>query len=813
MSGKQLGSGHFAGVFLLSVATLLLELSLTRVLSVALWYHFGFLVVSTALLGFGIAGVTVSIWSGLRERLPLEQVLGLCSILFGLLTLVSFWLMQKIPFDPLNLFFEPRQWIFLPLYYLVLMAPFFASGLVLAVLFSRAAKLTGKVYAYDLIGAGFGCSVIALVMPAFGGSGSVVVAAFLGGAASIAFAYGVNRRVVAVGVAFCAACGLLAFNASHWLPIRVTATKIQPPLMPIHTEWNIFSKIDVFERPGHPDQGVPATRRIVFDNGTAATGIEDLRPNVESYLKANPNDRDYRSGIAYVGKPNAKVLILGSGAGSQVLDAVHFRASDVTAVEINPIITSYVSRPPENFWGGLFSLPNVHLVTAEGRSFVRRSKERYDAIIAVHTISNAAITAGALSLSENFVLTREAFQDYFRHLEPGGVIYFTRPEAQIPRLVATARKAMELEGLSDPARKVIVYRVPPRGGEKKALGANRWAFEAGILIKNADISRDEAAAIANILGNAENTSSDGEPVPEIVYSPFMVKPDILYTQLLSGNLKALYQSADLQIEPATDDRPFFNHNVRWGSLNFASSQRSSTENRLSQLLQVDRPIAELSLLALFAQSILVAGVALLLPLSRVSLRVPRRFLFLSYFACLGLGFIFCEMALLSEFTLYLGQPVYTYAVVLASLLIFAGIGSAFALRFANDPSKLLFRVFPVALVVLTLTVLLLPRLFAQTLGLPLALRVGLAIASLAPLGLILGMPFPSGLQLLGARSPQLVPWAWGVNAFFTVIGTAAALILAMSMGFKFVFLVAALAYLVAWLSMGACMSGASMALE
>ena len=171
---------HYAGIFLLSLVTLLLELALTRVLSVALWYHFGFLIISTALLGFGAAGVTLSLWRKLREEVPLDYALALLSLAFGLVTLGSFWVMQQVPFDPFSLLSDSKQLLYMPVYYLAIAAPFYCSGLAIGLLLTRGGKSVNRLYALDLFGAGVGCAAIALVMPTFGGSGSVVAAAALG---------------------------------------------------------------------------------------------------------------------------------------------------------------------------------------------------------------------------------------------------------------------------------------------------------------------------------------------------------------------------------------------------------------------------------------------------------------------------------------------------------------------------------------------------------------------------------------------------------------------------------------------------------
>src|SRR5262249_46513344 len=178
---------HYGGIFLLSLATLVLELALTRVLSVALWYHFGFLVISTALLGFGASGVVLALWQGLRERAALDRTLALLALLFGVLTVVGFWLMQRIPFDPFSLFADRQKLLFMPLYYVILALPYFCAGLALALLFTRGAAQINRLYACDLVGAGVGCAIIALVMPTFGGSGTIIIAAVLGLLAAVVF--------------------------------------------------------------------------------------------------------------------------------------------------------------------------------------------------------------------------------------------------------------------------------------------------------------------------------------------------------------------------------------------------------------------------------------------------------------------------------------------------------------------------------------------------------------------------------------------------------------------------------------------------
>jgi hypothetical protein len=540
-------------------------------------------------------------------------------------------------------------------------------------------------------------------------------------------------------------------------------------------------------------------RRLIFDAGTAATGTVDLRPDVHDYLSRHPDNVDYPSGIAYVGKPRPKVLIIGSGGGPQVLDALHFGARDVTAVEINPIINQVVSERMRDYWGNLFNLPEVHLITEEGRSFVRRSHDHYDAIISVHTISNAAIASGALSLAENYVLTREAFADYLDHLAPDGVLYFTRPEAQIPRLFATAREVFAARGVTDPSWRLFAYRQPPTERE----GAARLSFVAGFLLKKSPFTPEELRGIEGLL-KAPEPGTNVKP-PETLYSPLGPRRYGIYHALVTApDVRALYASQPSQIEPATDDRPFFNQHTRWSSLSFSTLRDLFTQQTLARLALEDRPVAEVTLLVLLVQSSFIATALILLPLARFArsgASVPNAWSALVYFAGLGLGFIMIEIALLQRYTLFLGQPVYTFAVVLACLLIFTGVGAALSEKVGTRARSSVRLIVPLILLLLVLTAYVTPVMFAAALGWSLFWRVLLSIITLAPLGVLLGMPFPLGLRLVFEEARVLVPWAWGVNGFFTVIGTVAALMLGMAFGFRIVLLLAACCYLGAFAAM------------
>ena len=792
---------HFTGIFLLSLGTLLLELALTRVLSVANWYHFGFLVVSTALLGFGASGVTLSLWTKLREETSLDHALTRLSLLFGFVSLASFWLMQRIPFHPFRLLLDRSQLAYTLLYYLVLAAPFFCSGLAISLLLTRGGREVNRLYAADLVGAGLGCAAICGVMPAFGGSGSVVVAAALGILAALAFnSFRLSRLTLfgsIVGLGFLA----FAFVAGQALPIRVIPEKRHPLLpvgeTPIYTKWNTFSKIDLYDAPAVPEEGRPDPGySIIIDAGAAGTAIPDLKMGVRNYLANSP--QYHPAGLAYIGKKHPKVLIIGSGAGREVLEGLYFGASSITAVEINPIINDIVTHRMRDHWGGLFEQPEVKVVTEDGRSFVRRSKEKYDAIISIQTMSDAALTSGALSLSETYILTREAFEDYWNHLTPDGTLLVTRPTYQIPRLFATTRELFDREGLGSPAANLLAFRgvVAPFGHRQ---------FLTGFLLQKSPLQREEVDTIAKRLGVGQKEQWGDTGQPEIYYSPFGAPSDEFQTLLAdlakSPDLKRIYSSSTELLRPATDDRPFFNQRRRWSRVG-PGAIRSVLG--AGQKGDVDaQPVAEVTLLVLLIQAVVVAGAMILLPLVRFrrqGLQANHRWAFLTYFACLGLGFILIEIVLLQRLSLFLGQPIYTFSVVLASLLIFTGVGSYLASRIQNVSYRTLSWFLLAVVGTILVTLVITPPVLSLTLGLALPWRVTIAVLLVAPLGVLLGVPFPTGLRLVGKEASPLVPWAWAVNGFFTVIGSVGAVILGMALGFNAVFIIAALCYAAAFVA-------------
>jgi hypothetical protein len=782
------------GIFFISFSTLLYELSLTRVYSVTLWYHFGFLIISTALLGFGVSGIVLLLWKKLRVDYDLDKSLGWLAIMLSFSIVICFWVQQLIPFDPFNLYAEKMQLLYMPVTYILVSVPFFFAGLALSLLFSRFPTQINRLYAFDLAGAALGCLSVILFMSIFGGGGCVVLAAAFAAFAALILTWKSQKMLSWIAVAFVLLNVFISIHADQIIPLRITANKSLSASKnkPVFTRWNTFSRVDLYidSSSWRPDK-----KSVVFaiDQGTAMTGLGfDLKPDVKTTLKEFSDDANYGSCIAYLAVKKPSIFIIGSGCGTQVLDALHHGAKKITAVDINPIINEEVKQNP--YWSDLFHQPEVELVTDEGRNYVRTSKEKYDAIVSVHTISNAAVASGSLSLAENYVLTREAFSDYFDHLTDSGIIYFTRPEFQLPRLFATGREVLQEKAITEAAGHFFAYTFPV---SRSMTEAGRKSFYSIFMMSKSPFTESQVNGMHAFIDLSKSDSAI------ILYDPFIHQQNIYDSVLTFANLKNLYTMLPYEVAPATDNKPFFNHHSRWSSLNLASFKDIFSQKKMGRMALEDKPVAEVSLIVLFIQVLIISGIFILLPLWKYSnsgLRIRNTLPWLVYFSGLGCGFIMIELVMIQLFGLLLGEPVYTFAIVLTSILLFTGFGAYLSGRYAMQAKRLIqTSVFLLACLLLTYSFFLTPVL-RYAIGLPMWGRIVLTISLILPLGILLGIPFPSGIQLVNKQKPSFISWAWGINGFFTVIGSVVSLILSMMIGFQAVLWLAIVIYLLSMIS-------------
>ncbi len=784
------------GLFLLSVATLLFEITLTRLFSVAQFYHFAFMIISLAMLGFGASGTLLALFPGI-SRWPSSRTLSVLTLGFGLTSAGAYVLMNVLPFDSFSIAWDPRQvWILL-LHYLVLSLPFFCSGAVLSLLFLLYPQGVGRCYALNLAGSAVGC-VLALWIPTvFGGTASVWLSAMLAGVAILCFvspfARGLRWGLVAVGLIMVAVLMLLfkpPFARLQLSPYKALRYALQfPESRIIWQQWNGFSRVDVVESAGirslpglsYRYLEPPPPQHGLLVDADDLTPILKLSPSVltlSSPVTSPPVLRftDFLpTSLAYQLRPDGQALILAPGGGLEIWTALAQGAAYVTAVEANPLIHQAV--------GELYTASPVSAVAAAPRSFVRRTAANYDVVTLALTTPYHPIRSGAYSLAENYHYTVEAFGDALMRLEPEGIFVVSRwlqtPPSESLRtfsLVVTALASMQDPTVSDEdwaPQRVVAFR----GYAMMTFLVKRVPFTDAELARIRDFTQVRAFDLVYAPDLQPDELNRYNVLEEPVYAR-------LFRDLLeSEDRQAWYAAYAFDVTPPTDNHPFFGHFFKW-------SQASQIWADFGKQWQPFGGAGYFVLLALLALAVVAAAVVILLPVLTMSrARGGHGVLFeLLYFGLLGVAYLFVEIPLMQQFILFLGHPAYAMTAVLFAILLFSGVGSLYSHRL------------PVRWVLLLLVggVLLyapgLRQLFAATLALPLGGRVLVAMLALAPVGVLMGMPFPQGLRRLETRAPSYVPWAWGINGALSVVASVLAALLSLSFGFNLVLICGALCY-------------------
>lgn len=748
------------------MATLVLELSLTRIFSVVFYYHFAFLAISIALFGLGAGGVFSYVVAGWRGTL--FQKLGRLSAINSLLVLAALFTLLEQKQDLTNLR--------LALVYFASALPFFVSGAIVSLAISETIERVDRVYFYDLVGAAGGCLLLVPLLNHLGGPNTTfAVAVLFAAAAAIWHSMGgpVTWRAGSVTLAL-VLVALIFYNAGHDV-ISLRYAKGKKLEAETFVRWNSFSRIAVAPEKG---SGIP----MIYIDADASTGIASF--DFEHLSERDRRDLLYQGpGLPYVVRPAAKTLIIGPGGGWDVARALASGSRDITGVEINPIIANTVMRGRFAAWSRyIYSRPEVRIFVEDGRSFVRRSRERYQVLQATLVDTWASTAAGAFALSENNLYTTDALYDYLSHLTGDGVVAFTRwgfdPPRESLRLISLAIPALRRLGEQEPWRHVIVARE----GAQDIAG---WGARDTVLI-----SRKPFAAAD--LDRARAGMAEGKM--EAVYLPDETIPN-QFTELLRSPDPAAYERRyPFDISPVDDNRPFFFYTVQPRDV-WAFLTRFST---LSADYKINRAVP--LLFELLFVSLLATGLTLALPPLVLGARLPREpgvRAFLLYFACIGAGYILIEVALIQKFVLFLGHPTYALTVVVFSMLVSSGLGSFFSKRVvAGSERKLGMTLAGIAVLVALLAMTLSPLLTAGV-GWPFPVKIGLSVALIFPAGFVMGMPFPTGLRRLEMWHRPSVRWAWSLNAASSVLGSVGAIFCAIYLGLIETLLVGGCLYLLA----------------
>ncbi len=785
-----------AAVALISATALAYEILLLRLFALAQWHHFAYMVISLALLGYGVSGTVIALAQ--RRLLARFEAMFIAAILlFGISAVACALIAQRIPFNPEEVLWDLRQPQRLLLIYLLLALPFFFAASAVALALTRYPEAIPRLYAADLLGAGGGSLLIIILLtllfplPALGAIGvcAMLAALLAGWELRLAGRHLLSAAAMigAVSLWLLAGHGTLALS-----PYKPLSQLLRLPGTQVVAEYSsplgLLSVVESSQVPLRHAPGLsltaqtePPPQLAVFTDGDAMTVITDgNRPRADyAYLD------QVSAALPYHLSSPSKVLILGAGGGSEVRLARWHTARDITAVELNPQLTALVTELYADFAGHLYQQPNVRLRVTEARGFIATDTDHYDLISLAFLDTRGAAAAGLRALHEDYLYTHESFSHLLERLAPDGWLAVTRwidlPPRELLKLAATAAVALEQRGVPDPAAQVMLVR----------------GWQTGtLLIKNGVITPDEVAR-ARTFAAARSFDIDWAP-------GLTVDDSNRYNQLaepyfhqglqalLGPQRDAFIAQYKFDLRPAGDDRPYFFH--------FAQLRT------LPELLELrgrgGMPLIEwgyLILVATLLQAIIASTVLILLPLwvmrraAHASVHSAR---VIVYFSAIGLAFLFIEIVCIQRFTLLLHHPVYAAATVLSGFLIFAGLGSAYAGRLARQGRHALGVRVAVTLIAIIVMFYLfaLGFIFTALMPLPLWARVLASLLIIMPLAFSMGLPFPLGLAQVARAAPALVPWAWGINGCASVISAVLATLLAVHFGFTAVLLAAVLLY-------------------
>lgn len=790
-------SSTYLGLFLVTLATLFYELLLTRIFSVTMWYHFAFMAVSVAMFGMTVGAVIVYLRPGRYRAQTVEADLAESSVWFALTIVASFLTHLSVPFIGKATLLGVWS---LALSYLVIAVPFVFSGIAVALALTRFPSQTNRLYAVDLIGAALACIAFVALMRHADGPSAVFAVAAVAAAAGVAFGAGAGAgRTRLAGGAACVGFALLAVwgvqRAVNQDPIvRLTYVKGAVEPVPLWEKWNSFSRIAVFGDPKElsPPSGwglsntYPKNKRTKKQLGlnidaTAATVMTDFEGDLG---KADHLRYDVTNLVHWV-RPDSSVLVVGVGGGRDVLSALTFGQKHVTGVEINDDILRALTVEFGEFTGHLDRRPEVELVNDEARSWIARSERSFD-VLQVSLIDTwAATAAGAFTFTENSLYTLEAWRLFLSKLSGRGVLSFSRwffPDrpGEIYRLATLANAALRSLGVEDPRQHVVIATHLITGGIPGEVDA---AGVGTMLVSKEPFSEEDLNALDRQVVEKEFN---------LVISPRVSKDPLLEEFVTTRELDAAVARYELDVSPPSDDRPFFFHMLR-----LSDALRTELWRQGDMSFNMKAVALLLVLLGVvFALTLACIVVPLALTTRRGELEGALP-LFL-FFGAIGVGFMLVEISQMQRLVVFLGHPVYGFSVVLFSVLLASGLGSfSTQLGRAGRADDAGIGRLVILLGVLAAFGAATPYAIERFAAATTEVRIAVATALLLPLGFVLGMAFPLGMKLAGARREGLTPWLWGINGATGVCASVVALAVSLAFGIGATYWAGSACYLLA----------------
>lgn len=712
-------------VFFVSLALLSYEVGLTRYLSAVLLYHYAFLISSGAVLGLGLGSYFALTEKGYFKRIALTPWLFGMMFLATVLLFVGPYLAGLVP------------------YAVLATMPSAVAGMWFGRLYRSSPESSGFFYSADLAGAGIAALTVLAVIDNFGLLSIFALAIFCAALAWLAYERiswkPVLASLFALGITGLALSGNLsifelrapAFTAGPASPTQKTGGEI------IYSSWDSFARTDVI-------QGEDPNTMIVSIDGGAFSAMWRFDGDLES----SDWGRENIGYLPFALGARDDVLIIGSGGGKDIVQALLGGHRNITAVEINRGSVEATRVFPE-FSGSVYDLDNVQTVLGDGRSYARSTQQKYDIIYLAQVMAQSADLSG-YALAENYIYTREAFGDYFKLLKEGGYLAFVaHDEGDMARIIATGMESLQAWGIKleeVDKHMAIAYAIRP--------GHEAMPHLPVILISPEPFDEH---VVSSFAAGAEEYGHRMYHLPgENSLISSMAMGIIDYREWLN--------SSSLNIRPVSDDSPFF--------YNF------------------DRKLPQALIILMLASASMAAWF--------IYKGKPMQRGRLYWFTGLGLGFMLVETALIQKFILFLGHPARGFTVILAALLICAGLGSLAGRWFQERyGERVVTRIMLALPVVLIAQMFFLPPLFAQLAGVSSTAKVFATWLMAAPAGILLGIPFPQALTRLGRQGEaKLVPLAWAVNGAASLLGAVLAVVIAMSWGYSASLITGAVIYFV-----------------
>ncbi len=772
----------YAGTFLIAFSTLALEVTLARLLSVITWYHLAFFAISTAMLGMTAGATRVYLRADRFGSERLCDEIGRACLHYAIVVPVSLIVLCLLPLDL-------QKTIMSPIVFLIATVacalPFYYSGIAVTAILTRGSLPIGKVYASDLIGASTGCLFVLGGLEIFDAPSLILLCSAVAILARLAFAAGgLPARRRRAELALFVAVVVLAFaNSYTQYGIRpfVIKGRVQAIGRYLMERWNSYSRIVVYQGgKGSPMYWGPSPLAPADDiyrfamniDGEAGTHMRRFRTMADiEHLKFDVVNIGY-----FLGR-GGNSCVIGVGGGRDIQSAILFGQKHVTGIDVNPIFIDLLRNEFKDF-AGIAGRDDVTLVVDDARSYLTRTPAKYS-IIQMSLIDTWASTgAGAFSLSENALYTIEAWRVFLSRLEDQGLFTVSRwynpgNVSETGRLLGLAVAALLDQGAQEPSRHIALFTSQ---------------YISTLLISRQPFSEQDVALLRDTCEHLQ-------------YNPICLpgqppKDDVLRAILSATSwdqLRAATTGKDLNYEPPTDETPYFFNMLRLG--------------KMGSVLQTDSGVlrgnlvATLTLLVLLASLLVLTIVTIVVPLAlRPRLGgnpvVPSAAFWsgAAYFSLIGCGFMLVEMALIQKLSVFLGHPVYALGILLFTLIASTGVGSFVSDRLPLTRRPWMFAYPLVAAAAVLAARFLLKWVLADLITCPTATKIGVAVLTVFPLGILMGFFFPAGMRLARLSSSDATPWYWALNGMFGVLCSALAVFLSIYVSISTNFYIAVACY-------------------